>query len=374
MTYMRCIRCVMPTTRPDVPFFDGLCGACHNHDQAREIDWRGRKEELRALIESMRHNGSGYDMIVPSSGGKDSTKIALYLIEMGYKPLVVTATTCHLTPQGAANIRNLARYADTLEFTPNITVRNKLIKAGLDLVGDGTWSEHAAIFTIPFKVAIRYGIPLLFFGENSQQAYGGPPGTETAKKLTMRWRSEFSGMNGLRPADLVGYDGIAEADMAIYEAPPVEELDRGNIQAHFLGAYMEWDSVENAKFANAHGMRQIMPCPQNWWPSENQDDFCTGPLHDFLMVLKLGYGRGCMQSSIDIRCGRAKRESALEFVKEYDTRFPETYMGKPTEQILKEVGISKSEYIRALNRFLNKSLFVEDHIEWGQRLTLKEFV
>lgn len=370
---IRCNRCVMPNTRPDTPFIDGVCGACINHEKAQEkpIDWSLRELELRALIEAHTPNGSGYDMIVPSSGGKDSTRIVLTLKEMGYKPLVVTAATCLLTPIGHANILNLAEYADTIEVTPNMSVRKKLMKLGLTLVGDGSWSEHVAIFNLPFKVAIRYGIPLLFYGENPQQQYGGPPGSEEAKQLTRRWTSEFGGQLGLRPSDMVDQLGITAQDMEIYEPPKAEELEQAGIQAHFLGAYMPWDSIENAQIANEHGMRQILPCPQNYWISENQDSYLTGPLHDYFMMLKFGYGRGCMQASIDARTGRSKREDALQFVEERDSLWPRTYMGLTLEQILDRAGITQREFLMAANNFMNKDLFVEQYLDWGRKLTLK---
>ena len=68
MTLLRCSRCVMPNTRPDVPFTAGVCQACINYANRPQIDWNARKAELLALLD--RHDGR---VIVPSSGGKDST-------------------------------------------------------------------------------------------------------------------------------------------------------------------------------------------------------------------------------------------------------------------------------------------------------------
>jgi hypothetical protein len=168
----RCRRCVIPQTRPDTEFVDGVCSACLSFEKRPQIDWHSRREELEALLARHR-NASGFDCIVPSSGGKDSTYQVLTLIELGARPLVVTATTCMLTPIGRANIDNLARYATTVEITPNTEVRAKLNRLGLTLVGDISWPEHVSIFTTPFRVAVALGIPLLFYGENPQSQYGG---------------------------------------------------------------------------------------------------------------------------------------------------------------------------------------------------------
>jgi tRNA(Ile)-lysidine synthase TilS/MesJ len=123
---VRCKRCLYPDTKPDLHFENGICSACRAFDKRKETDWKVREGELLKILETNPKNGSGYDCIVPSSGGKDSTWQVLKLSRLGVKPLVVTATTCHLTPVGRKNIDNLSRYATTIEVTPNRTQRAKL--------------------------------------------------------------------------------------------------------------------------------------------------------------------------------------------------------------------------------------------------------
>ena len=200
----RCKTCLQPDTKPDLAFVDGECSACINYANRPEIDWNARKRELVNILSDSPRNSSGYDCIVPSSGGKDSHAQVLTLLELGVRPLVVTATTDFLTPIGRANIDNLARYATTIEVTPNRSVRARLNRLGLELVGDICWPEHASIFTVPFRVAKDMDIPLIFYGENPQQEYGGPLGAEQARHMTARWVSEYGGFLGLRPSDFIG--------------------------------------------------------------------------------------------------------------------------------------------------------------------------
>lgn len=357
----RCSRCVMPDTRPDVPFTDGVCQACLNHDNRPTIDWGARAEELGRILYEGR-NSSGFDCIVPSSGGKDSHWQALKLIELGVRPLVVTASTCHLTPIGRANIDNLARYATTIEVTPNREVRAKLNRLGLELVGDISWPEHAGIFTTPFRVAAALGVPLIFYGENPQNQYGGPQGTEEAKQLTRRWRSEFGGFLGQRPADMVGQAGITERDMMDYALPPETQLEDAGIRAYFLGQFFPWDSERNAQAAINSGMRAELPCQANWWPAENLDNAQTG-LHDHAMYRKYGYGRLATQISVDIRNGRISRESALATVLVRDGLFPMEYAGVKVETVLERLKMTLPELISVLNSFTDWSLFkdVQDY-------------
>lgn len=360
---IRCLKCVMPNTRPDTPFVDGICSACISYAKRPEIDWDARKAQLLRLLDM--HNGI---CLVPSSGGKDSHYQVLKLLELGAHPLVVTASTCHLTGIGRQNIDNLARYATTIEVTPNRSVRAKLNRLGLGLVGDISWPEHVSIFTTPFRVACETGIPLIFYGENPQNQYGGPPGTEEAQEMTLRWRSEFGGFLGLRPQDMIGREGITEHDMRDYTPPSALTLEKVGVQAYFLGQFIPWDSGHNAILAVAHGMQQQLPCAANWWIAENLDNAQTG-IHDYMMWLKYGYGRGCAQISVDVRRGKIERDFALSWVQQNDGAFPYTYMGYPIKAVLDRIGryrnfsdsrteyMSRREFNIVCDKFTNWNLF-----------------
>lgn len=346
---IRCRTCVMPNTRPDTPFVDGICSACLAYARRPTIDWAERMNDLEALLE--RHDGR---CIVPSSGGKDSHYQVLTLLELGAKPIVVTASTCQLSEVGRRNIDNLARYATTIEVTPNREQRRRLNRRGFEMVGDISWPEHVSIFTTPFRMAYKLGIPLIFYGENPQDQYGGPPGSEEAKIMTRRWVSEFGGFLGLRPEDLETMEG----DMEPYKAIPDVAMEHAGIEAHFLGQYIPWDSHENAKVAIGAGMQVQHPSLANWWPWENLDNVQTG-IHDHQMYRKYGYGRGCAQISVDVRTGRVKREIALEWVRRYDGWFTWEYLGHRLSEILEHVGITDRQFQDGLNQFTDWNLFVE---------------
>ena len=351
-----CVRCLYPDTKPDL-FFDehGVCSACRAYDKRKEIDWKARESELLRILEMAPKNGSGYDCIVPSSGGKDSHYQVLKLIELGVRPLIVTATTCHLTAIGRKNIDNLARHATTIEVTPNRTVRAKLNRLGLELVGDISWPEHASIWAIPFRVACDLGIPLVFFGECPQSAYGGPPGTEEAREMTLRWVQEFGGYNGLRPSDLVGQERITEADMADYMPPSAGRVEKAGVTAYFLGQFYEWDSWRNAEVARKHGMRWQLPSPANWWEFENLDNAGTS-IHDLMMFHKYGYGRATAQLSVDIRNGRMLRKDALYIAETCDGMFPWVYAGVPIEEMLERLGLDVDSLKEIMKRHTPCSL------------------
>jgi N-acetyl sugar amidotransferase len=354
MTLVRCKTCLIPSSRPDTAFIDGECSACVNYKNRPTLDWTAREAELVRILEASK-NGTGFDCIVPSSGGKDSTYQVLRVIELGFRPLVVTASTCMLTDVGRKNIDNLARYATTIEVTPNREVRRKLNRLGLELVGDVSLPEHWAILSIPFRIAADLGIPTLIYGENPQACYGSPSlSAAEARVMTRRWTQEFGGYLGCRPMDMVGEEGITEADMRDYMLPDDDKLSR--VTAYWLGQFEEWDSHRNMERAASAGMVQELPCPANWWVGENQDCGLTG-LHDHAMYRKYGYGRGCAQISIDVRHGKVSREWAMGWLQRYDGVFPETYMGVELPDLCAHIGMTEGELVAALDKCTNWDLF-----------------
>ena len=141
-----------------------------------------------------------------------------------------------------------------------------------------------------------------------------------------------------------------------------EYMNSSQTEAHFLGAYLPWDSHENAQVAALAGMQCKLPSRANLWPHENLDNAQTG-LHDYMMYRKYGYGRGCAQASVDIRSGKATRAEALAFVQDSDGVFPETYAGIRIEEVLAQIGVTRKQLNQIMDRFTNWELFrrVEDN-------------
>lgn len=351
---IRCTRCLMPNTRPDTAFVGGVCSACLSHDEQLDIDWDTRKCQLLDLFNRQRINSSGFDCIVASSGGKDSHAQVLDLLKLGVRPLLVTATTCMLTELGRKNIDNLKGFASTIEVTPNQEVRARLNYLGLTMVGDISWPEHVAIFTTPMRMAVELGIPLVFYGENPQSAYGGPTGSAEAKQMTRQWISEFGGFLGLRADDMIGLQAIKNTDMLEYRFPSDKAVTKLGAEAHFLGQYLgPWNSRRNAAVAVEAGMQVRLPTTANWWDFENLDNAMTG-LHDYMMYKKYGYGRACAQLSVDIRNGDISRNRAGVILEEKADRFPYFYCGVPIQNILYRLNISFEELKGIIAKFTNK--------------------
>jgi N-acetyl sugar amidotransferase len=353
----------MPETKPDL-FIDpeGVCSACRSFERRKVVDWDARKQGLKSILDRYRSkDGKNYDCIVPVSGGKDSTYQTLRMLELGMNPLCVTATTDHLSALGRRNIENLKkRGVDYVEVTTNPVVRRKINRLGLSQVGDISWPEHVTIFTIPIRIAVQFNIPLIIWGENPQNEYGGPAGAAENSVLTRRWLEEFGGLLGLRVSDLVGREGIEPKHLIQYTYPSDDELKRVGVTGLFLGYYMPWDGYGNALYSQAHGFETYhKPVEGSLVNYENLDNVQTG-IHDYFKFLKYAFGRATDLACMHIRRGRLARPDALEMVKAHDGKFPWVYLGCPISDVLKEIGMTLEDFHRVCDRFTNKKLFVCD--------------
>ena len=360
LTY--CKKCVMPSTKPDLKFDDeGVCSACRAYEDRKHVDWDERKVELETTLDRYRRNGSHWDCIVPVSGGKDSTYQVIRMLQMGLTPLCVTATTCDLSELGRINIENIKKLGvDYVEFSPNPNVRAKLNRIGLTEVGDISWPEHVGIFTIPVRAAVQYNIPLIVWGENSQNEYGGPAAAADNNVLNRRWLEKFGGLLGLRVNDLTEAYGIEQKNLLPYSYPTDEELQRVGVTGLFLGYFLPWDGISNTLIAQANGFVTLDHIVEGSMVNyENLDNHQTG-IHDYFKFLKFGFSRATDIACLHVRRGRITRQDAVEIVLRNDGKFPWAYLDKPLEKILDPLEMSVDEFIKICDKFTNKKIFKRD--------------
>ncbi len=358
-----CKNCVMPSTKPDLKINEeGICNACESFHDRSDINWEDRRKELETVLEKYRNKkGENWDCVIPVSGGKDSTFQVVKLLELGMNPLCVTATTCALTEVGKENIENIKKLGvDYVEMSPNPIIRAKLNRIGLEEVGDISWPEHVGIFTIPVRAAVQYNIPLIIWGENSQNEYGGPAAAAENNILDRRWLEEFGGLLGLRVDDLIGQDGITRKDLIPYFYPEDEELKAIGVTGLFLGHYIPWDGLSNALVASAFGFTVSKNITLGSMVNyENLDNYQTA-IHEYFKYLKFGFGRASDHASLHIRRKRITRETGMEIVRRLDGKFPWEYLGQSLEDTLKPLELTVEDFIKICDQFTNKKLFKKD--------------
>lgn len=356
MSLFYCKCCLYPSTKPDLSFNEqGVCSACTAFESRKNIDWVKREQEFKQICNRLIEDKYQYHCVVPVSGGKDSHYQIIKAKEYGLNPLAVCASTDDLSDIGRYNLSNISSLGvDLLEFTCNTNLRRKINKYTLQEIGDTSWTEHVLIFTIPVHAAIKFKVPLILWGENPQNEYGGPEQAQYATKLDKRWLQEYGGMNGLRVADLITAKIAEERQLYMYSYP---NFDLGTTSGVFLGQFFPWDGLENAVISAQKGFKSYSaPVEGIGYDYENLDNIQTG-LHDRGKYIKFGFGRCTDLVNNHLRRGRITRGEAKEMILMHDNVFPRTYLGVALEETLGKIDMTVQDYLAVEEKFYNRDLF-----------------
>jgi hypothetical protein len=232
-----------------------------------------------------------------------------------------------------------------------------MVIEGFKRVGDEMWPNHLGIFTIPIHFAVKFNIPLIIWGENPQQEYGGPVESVLNKQLNRKWLEEFGGLLGNRIQDMIGVDGLTEKELTPYFYPSDEEIERVGVTGIFLGHYFFWDARVQLEVVKAHGfkVKEDGPVEGTFTNYENLDEKMHG-LHDYLKFVKYGFGRATDHACIDIRNKRLTREEGLKLVKQFDGKYPHYSVN----EFVNYTGMNKAEVDAIIDSFTNSILFEQD--------------
>jgi N-acetyl sugar amidotransferase len=345
----KCTSCLLPETFETIEFdSQGACNVCRGKVYRDErIDWAARKLQLDALIE--RHRGQNdYDCIIPFSGGKDSTYTLWYLMkEYKLKPLVVRFDHGFMRETLVENnTRTFKKLGvDVLNFTPNWRVVKRLMLESLRRKGDFCWHCHTGIFSYPMHMAVKFNVPLVFWGEPSSEytAYYDYAENEIEQVDETRF-NRFVNL-GITAEDMYGmikndFD-LDPRDLIPYTYPKMRDLKRLRYESVCLGSYIPWDVKKNVEVIQRElGWKgdQVEGMPWEEYPYEKIECFMQG-MRDYIKYLKRGYSRVSQMVALDLRNGRITKERGQELVNKFEGRKPPSL-----EIFLDYVGLDEREF------------------------------
>lgn len=358
-----CIRCVNPTTRPNLYLDDeGVCPVCRHHERKRNglIDWDERHNELVSIGQWGKENSkSRYDCIIGVSGGKDSTRQAFYVRDtLNLNPLLVSCVYPpeQLTERGARNLSNLVSHGfDTLYISLNPQVWKKMMRQAFFLFGNLFKASELALYAIPIHTAIGYKIPLVFLGENPAYTIGeSHGGSTTGDANRMKYCNTLGGGD---PAPVMAED-TTHQDVHFYTYPSDDDMDYANIKLAYLGYFIEdFNSFRNAEFSMKRGLEiRNEPCEDIGDITATQsldEDFYI--VNQMMKYLKLGYGQVTDKIGEAISMQLMDRETGFELVRRYDGKCAPKYILKFCEYL----GITKEQFWAVVDDYRNQDLFTQ---------------
>ena len=375
-----CKKCVMSNQRPRITFDeDGVCGGCRNHEFFKEsVDWDQREKELIALLDRYRRTDGRWDVVVPSSGGKDSTFVAHQLkYKYGMNPLTVTWTPLLYTDIGWQNFQALrdSGFSNILA-SPNGRLHRQLARLSFEEFGDAFHVFVLGQLSYAFHIAINFDIPLVMFGENGEAEYAGEPSVVDrpfvpADEFT---RLYFKGATleetiqyGVKNKDYFDKD-FSEADLAFYKPPTIDQLKLAGVEGkYFFGYFKKWVPQENYFYAAEHTGFEANPERTEGTYSKyaSIDDKLDG-LHYFMKYIKFGFGRATDDASHEVRDGHISREEAIALVKRYDGEFPKKYF----KEFLEYLDITEDHFWEVVDSYRLPHIWQQVNGNWSLKKTV----
>ena len=336
-----CKKCCMSNQRPRITFDENnVCGGCRNNEFFKSnIDWDARENELKILLDQHRSNDGSWDVIVPSSGGKDSAYVAHQLKEKyGMNPLTVTWTPLLYTDIGWKNFQSLrdAGFTNIL-CSPNGALHRQLARFSFEEFGDAFHVFVLGQYSYAFHIALKFGIKLVMFGENGEAEYAGDPGAIDRpfipssefdrlyfKKITLSETIEFAKKN----KDYFDAN-VSSDDLKFYNPPNSSELSKAGILGkHFFGYYKKWTPQNNFYYASENtGFIANPERTEGTYSKYSSIDDKLDGMHYYMKYIKFGFGRATDDAAHEVRDGHIDKDEAIALIRKYDGEFPKKYFG-----------------------------------------------
>lgn len=383
-----CNKCVMSNQRPasSVEFKHtlksphktmnidekGVCDACRFAEKKEQIDWTAREKELLALVDKHRKNDGSYDCIVPGSGGKDSAIAAHTLkYKYGMNPLTVTWPPILYTDYGYKNFKNWIEIGgfDNLTFKPNGRVMKLLTKLAIQNLLHPFQTFILGQKNLAPKMALRYNIPLIFYGENEAE-YGN---AIADNKTSLRDKSYFAmenvneiSLGGVSVGDLIKNYGLRLSELTPFLPADYKEIEASNMEVHYLGYYLKWTPQESYYYAVEHTGFHARPFrTQGTYSKYNSIDDKIDDLHYYTTFMKFGIGRATYDAAQEIRNKHITREEGMALVKKFDGEFPDKYF----QETMDYLEIKPEDFMKWCDDFKSPHLWKKVGGEWKLRHT-----
>ena len=357
-----CKKCVMSNQRPRIVFDKmGICNACRNYEYKSLVNWQDREKQLKKLLAKFRKNNGDYDVIVPSSGGKDSAIVAHKLkYKWRMNPLTVTWSPNIYTKIGWDNFQGLINSGlPNILGTADGTVNRRLMRDSLIEIGDPFQPFIYGQTNFPARMAIQYGISLIMDGEDGEAEYGGSTesGGETfdLEEQKKYWFSGFPVSKWLKK-------GYTKKELIFYKSLEPKEYIKNKITRKFWSYYSFWDPQEHYYYAAEK--TGFKPNPdgrsESTYSKYASLDDQTDGFHFYFMYLKFGISRCTSDASHEVREGHISREEAIELVEKYDSEFPKKYY----KTFLEYCNISDKDFNLIANSWRNRKIWIKKSDTW----------
>jgi hypothetical protein len=185
-------------------------------------------------------------------------------------------------------------------------------------IGDSCWHCHSGVGAFPMRVAVKYKIPLLIWGESIAETSGRATHRNPVRRFD---RDYFTKVSAKRYPEEMVCENISLREMSPFALPSVEEIEAVGVVGIHLGDFIFWDDERQMEFVrDVYGWREDKV--EGTYKRYKSVECKMAGVHDYTKFLKRGFGRGSDHASVDVRAGLLTREEAFELAKKHDTERP----------------------------------------------------
>jgi N-acetyl sugar amidotransferase len=359
-----CTKCLYTASHPLGITFDdhGVCSGCRVHEEKYKIDWNDRSNELSTLLNQFK-SSQNYDCIIPVTGSGDSFFIVHQVKNIfGMNPLLVNYNNHFNTSTG---IRNLARMkqvfdCDLMTFTVNPNTVRKVTRETLLQKGSIYWQSIAGQTAFPVQIACNMKIPLIVWGAHQGVDQVGMFRHDNRVEMSRKYRHEHDLM-GLEAEDLKGgFENLNDAELAPFTYPSDSQIASVGVRGIYLNNYLFWNSrLQQEKMIKTYGYESRVQT-RTFDSYSNSSCWIYSDLHDYIKLIKHGYGKVVDHACREIRLGQMTRSEATKLVETFVLKKPVNQ-----EKFFEWFGITASGFDYLINQFRNKTYWeLDNNLNW----------
>ena len=310
---------------------DGVCDACHAcHNKAQRphrLGPAGKGTAGNSAMNTAKTTAATTAWSPVPAARTASTLPHLLKYKYGMHPLTVTWAPHIYTPWGWDNMQAWIHAGfDNYLCTPNGMTHRLLTRLATENLFHPFQPFILGQKQLAPKMAAKFGIPLVFYGENEAE-FGNPIADNNSALRDEHFFAvndyDHIYLGGVSLRQLEEDYKIDKADLAIYLPSETSNLEKNHVQVRYLGYYEKWHPQGAYYYAVEHG--GFRPAPERTQGTYSKYNSIDDKIDDFFYYttyIKYGIGRTTYDAAQEIRNGEITLDEGKALCKKFDGEYP----------------------------------------------------
>jgi len=248
-----------------------------------------------------------------------------------------------------------------MTLTVNPEKVKKITRATLRRFGSIYWHCIAGQTVYPVQMAVKLKIPLIIWGAHQGVDQVGMYSHLDEVEMTRKYRKEHDLM-GYEAEDLINleFDNLSEDDLKPFYYPDDREIENVGVRGIYLNNYIRWDSrLQHEEMIKLYGY-ETAEQNRTFDTYNDVDCWIYSDVHDYIKLIKFGYGKVVDHSTREIRLQHLSKEDAFSLINYYILKEP-----KHLDLFLNWLGITKNAFYYIIDQYRNPKFWKRnDKWEW----------